>query len=224
MGLEKHDLDELILPIFGLDLYKPKTGTEEEVVVVSFTIDNELGAKDLASFIDKSVIKDILDAEPSPGPDPDGQYAVFVEIKRNENTSLTILKLLNDIKHVVNITEWSFRSWPTKRLEKLSPTALMNSMNPKVKESITFMSKVINEDALKVFNQGLYGYTVVDIGGMQRLLEQYDIEQTPISFETDKIFKIQSIFGPNYDVQKLEDYIVVTSGNDSDAKAILLKS
>ena len=224
MGLEKHDLDELILPIFGLDLYKPKTGTEEEVVVVSFTIDNELGAKDLASFIDKSVIKDILDAEPSPGPDPDGQYAVFVEIKRNENTPLTILKLLNDIKHVVNITEWSFRSWPTKRLEKLSPTALMNSMNPKVKESIAFMSKVINEDALKVFNQGLYGYTVVDIGEMQRLLEQYDIEQTPISFETDKIFKIQSIFGPNYDVQKLEDYIVVTSGNDSDAKAILLKS
>lgn len=224
MGLEKHDLDELILPIFGLDLYKPKTGTEEEVVVISFTIDNELGAKDLASFIDKSVIKDILDAEPSPGPDPDGQYAVFVEIKRNENTPLTILKLLNDIKHVVNITEWSFRSWPTKRLEKLSPTALMNSMNPKVKESITFMSKVINEDALKVFNQGLYGYTVVDIGGMQRLLEQYNIEQTPISFETDKIFKIQSIFGPNYDVQKLEDYIVVTSGNDSDAKAILLKS
>ena len=59
---------------------------------------------------------------------------------------------------------------------------------------------------------------------MQTLLEQYNIDQTPISFETDKIFKIQSIFGPNYDVQKLKDYIIVTSGKDSDAKAILLKS
>ncbi len=224
MGLEKHDLDKLIVPIFGIDLYKPKTGDEEEVVVISFTIDNELGAKDLASFIDKSVIKDIVDAEPSPGPDPDGQYAVFVELVRNDKTPLTILKLLNDIKHVVNLTEWSFRSWPTKRLEKLTPEALMDATNPKVKESIKFMTDVINEDALKVFDRGLYGYTVIDIGGVQTLLEQYNIDQTPISFETDKIFKIQSIFGPSYDVQKLKDYIIVTSGKDSDAKAILLKS
>ena len=224
MGLEKHDLDKLIMPVFGVDLYKPKTGTEEDIVVVSFTIDNELGAKDLASFIDKSIIKDIVDAEPSPGPDPEGQYAVFVELVRNDKTPLTIMKLLNDIKHVVNIKEWSFRSWPTKRIEKLTPTALLDAMNPKVKESIKFMTDVINEDALKVFDQGLYGYTVIDIGGVQKLLEQYDIEQTPISFETDKIFKIQSIFGPNYDVQKLNDYVIVTSGKDSDARAILLKS
>ena len=102
MGLDKNDLDDLIVPIFGIDLYKPKTGDEEEVVVLSFTIENELGAKDLASFIDKSVVKGILDAEPSPGPDPDGQYAVFVEIERNENPGLTILKILNDIKHVID--------------------------------------------------------------------------------------------------------------------------
>ncbi len=224
MGLEKHDLDKLIVPIFGIDLYKPKTGDEKEIVVLSFTIDNELGAKDLASFIDKSVIKGILDAEPSPGPDPDGQYAVFIELVRDDKSALTILKLLNDIKHVVNLTDWSFRSWPTKRLEKLTPEALMNAMNPKVRESIKFMNDVVNEDALKVFDQGLYGYTVIDIGGVQKLLEQYNIEQTPISFETDKIFKIQSLFGPNYDVQKLQDYVIVTSGKDSDAKAILLKS
>ena len=50
--------------------------------------------------------------------DPDGLYAVFVEIERNENPGLTIQKL-NDIKHVVDITKWKFRSWPTKRLEDL---------------------------------------------------------------------------------------------------------
>lgn len=224
MGLDKHDLDDLIVPIFGIDLYKPKTGDEEEVVVLSFTIENELGAKDLASFIDKSVVKGILDAEPSPGPDPDGQYAVFVEIERNENPGLTILKILNDIKHVVDITKWKFRSWPTKRLEDLTPDALMNAVNPKVKESINFMTDVVNEDALKVFDQGLYGYTVIDIGGVKNLMEQYQIDQTPISFETDKIFKIQSIFGPKYDVQKVKDYIVVTSEREKEAKALLLKS
>ena len=224
MGLEKHDLDKLLMPVFGIDLFKPKTGTEDDIVVLSFTIDNELGAKDLASFIDKSVIKDVVDAEPSPGPDPEGQYAVFVELIRNDKTPLTILKLLNDIKHVVNVTDWSFRSWPTKRIEKLTPKGLMDSMNPKVRESIKFMSEVINEDALKVFDAGLCGYTVFDIGGLKTVLEQYNIEQTPISFETDKIFTIQNIFGPNYDVQKLSDYVIVTSGKDSDAKAILLKT
>lgn len=224
MGLEKHDLDKLIVPIFGIDLYKPKTGTEDEIAILSFTIDNELGAKDLASFIDKSVIKDVVDSEPSPGPDPEGQYAVFVEIVRNNKTPLTVLKLLNDIKHVVNIKDWQFRSWPTKRLEKLTPEKLMDAMNPKVRESIKFMSNVLSEDALKVFDKGLCGYTVIDIGGVKTLLEQYDIQQTPISFETDKIFTIQNIFGPNYDVQKLKDYVIVTSGTDSDAKAILLKS
>ena len=86
MGLEKHDLDNLLVPIFGIDLYKPKTGSEDEIAIISFTIENELGAKDLASFIDKSIIKDIVDSQPSPGPDPEGQYAVVVEIVRNENT------------------------------------------------------------------------------------------------------------------------------------------
>ena len=100
----------------------------------------------------------------------------------------------------------------------------MNAVNPKVKESINFMSDVVNEDALKVFDQGLYGYTVIDIGGIKNLMEQYQIDQTPISFETDKIFKIQSIFGPKYDVQKVQDYIVVTSEREKEAKALLLKS
>ena len=83
MGLDKHDSDDLIEPIFGIDL-QAKTGDEEEVVVLSFTIENELGAKDLASFIDKSVVKGILDAEPF-RTRSDGLYAVFVEIERNEN-------------------------------------------------------------------------------------------------------------------------------------------
>ena len=103
MGLEKHDLDKLLMPVFGIDLFKPKTGTEDDIVVVSFTIDNELGAKDLASFIDKSVIKDVVDTEPSPGPDPEGQYAVFVELIRNDKTPLTILKLLKIKKIPINL-------------------------------------------------------------------------------------------------------------------------
>ena len=42
MGLEKHDLDNLLVPIFGIDLYKPKTGSEDEIAIISFTVENEL--------------------------------------------------------------------------------------------------------------------------------------------------------------------------------------
>ncbi len=53
MGLRANDLHDMIKPVFEVDTYQSKMGTDGEVVVVSFTVNEEQAATDLVDFIEK---------------------------------------------------------------------------------------------------------------------------------------------------------------------------
>ena len=44
-------------------------------------------------------------------PDEDGNYLVFVEIKRDKNYYMKMEKILKDIRNITNITDWKFSSY-----------------------------------------------------------------------------------------------------------------
>lgn len=104
-GVEYGDLQSLVSSNVSIAEFEPKTGTDNDVVVVGFFCKDEGPAEDLATFIEKSVI-DILDTEVSPNPDEDGFYLVFVEVE-NENLMKTVLELLDDVSRLTEIEEWS---------------------------------------------------------------------------------------------------------------------
>ena len=92
-GIHAGDLEDLVLDTVGIDLFNPKTGSEEEVIVVSLPIKFENAGKDLAGFIDKGAVN-LLDSEISPGPNKDGNYMVFVEFARDKGFPVNFMKLL----------------------------------------------------------------------------------------------------------------------------------
>ena len=104
-GVEFGDLQSLVSSDVSIAEFEPKTGTDDDVVVIGFFCKDEAPANDIATFIEKSTV-DILDTEVSPNPDENGFYLVFVEVE-NENLMQTVFELLDDVSRLTEIEEWS---------------------------------------------------------------------------------------------------------------------
>ena len=104
-GVEHGDLQSLVSSDVSVAEFEPKTGTDDDVVVIGFFCKDEASAEDIATFIEKSTVK-ILDTEVSPNPDENGFYLVFVEVE-NENLMQTVFELLDDVSRLTEIEEWS---------------------------------------------------------------------------------------------------------------------
>lgn len=107
-GVEHGDLQSLVKNIVSVGEFEPKTGTEDEVLVVGLYCDDEGPANDLAKFIERGDI-DILDTEVSPNPDDEGYYMVFVEIKNDKDAMIATMNILLDASRLTNIEEWTLQ-------------------------------------------------------------------------------------------------------------------
>ena len=106
-GVEYGDLETLVDSTVSVAEYKPKTGTEEDVIVIGFYVKDEAPAIDLAKFIERGVTP-ILDTEVSPNPNDIGMYIVFVEVE-NKDLMKTTMNLINDIRGLVKVKEWAIK-------------------------------------------------------------------------------------------------------------------
>ena len=106
-GVEYADLQTLVDTTVSVGEFKPKTGTEEDVIVVGFYVKDEAPAMDLAKFIERGVTP-MLDTEVSPNPNDVGMYIVFVEVE-NEDLMTTTLSLINDIHGLTRNKNWSIK-------------------------------------------------------------------------------------------------------------------
>ena len=106
-GVEYGDLETLVDSTVSVAEFKPKTGTEEDVIVLGFYVKDEAPAMDLAKFIERGVTP-MLDTEVSPNPNDVGMYIVFVEVE-NEDLMKTTLNLINDIRGLVKVKEWAIK-------------------------------------------------------------------------------------------------------------------
>jgi len=106
-GLEKGDLERLVSSKISIDEYKSKMGSDEEIVVVSFTLQGKEPALDLVNFVEKSY-EWVADADVSSGEVFDGSYIVFVEIERTPDIAEQIIELLDDLER---LTEHKVKDW-----------------------------------------------------------------------------------------------------------------
>lgn len=107
-NLHANDLEGLVKKVFDIDAYRSKIGDDEDVIVLSFTVDFEDPAKDLENFIEMGY-EFVLDADVSPGETDDGNYRVFVEIERGRHAVKQILELLDGIERLTGIPDMRFR-------------------------------------------------------------------------------------------------------------------
>jgi len=107
-SLRAGDLRDLVKKVFEIDSYKSKIGKDEDVVVLSFTVNQEDPAKDLENFFEMGY-SFILDADVSPGETDDGTYKVYVELERSRHAPEQIFELIEGVEKLTGLDGLRFR-------------------------------------------------------------------------------------------------------------------
>ena len=240
-GLRERDLRDTVLKEISIDLFQPRAGDENNVIVVGFEMIDEAPARDLEEFIRMGYVE-TLDTDVSPGPNLDGNYLVFVEFDRDKSFPLKFLKLLTDIRTVVDNNEWKFKGFPRKETLDLTPENILTEVvldgeeYLKVKDihdkEAAAESFVVDDLSREHFNsEGRFHISTCDgrtvnyeihcVNDINTLLESDIIKDKPIRFDQPRILRLQKMFGPCYNVNSVDKYIVV---QNSHGQAMALKS
>ena len=214
-SLRHLDLKDTVLPQISIDEYQPKTGLENEVVVVAFYATSEMAAKDLSHFLEKGVVN-TLDVDVSPVTDSDGSFLIFVEIKRSPKFWSEFKLILKDVEQMSDKLDWKVKTYLHPELhsvddENLTSLIITDPENymtkeefeSKIKESITnFFNKSdtsvdsvsINEGYLKMSTpRGEVEYKLDGIFRTNEAVEKFNTERCVIN-EFTNLKPLQSIF------------------------------
>lgn len=110
MSLKNGDLAGTVLPEISIDEFQPKSGTDLEVIVVAFYLNDDAPAADLNTFIQRGFI-DTLDVDVSPSTDEKGNYLVFVEMSRDETFPNKFIALIKDVENLTGKMDWEIRTY-----------------------------------------------------------------------------------------------------------------
>jgi hypothetical protein len=108
-------------------------GSYEDIVVLSFTVNEENPAKDLVSFIERGY-SFVLDADVSSGEQDDGMYRVFVEIERDEKIGEQIMELIDGVSKLAGRNDFKFRYYKGFKSIPVSAETLISEIPVDVEE------------------------------------------------------------------------------------------
>lgn len=146
MGLRNSDLKDLVYKVFEIDTYKSKMGNDADIVVISFTVNEEQPARDLVSFIEKGY-SFVLDADVSSGEQFDGMYRVFVEVERNKDVPNQIIELMDGVSNLAGRNDWRFRYYKSFKSTPLN----LESLEEQIPLDSADYSNIVSESNMNNF-------------------------------------------------------------------------
>lgn len=219
-GLRPNDLEGLVLPTISVDEYESKVS--DASIVVAFLVEDQEPAEDLKHFIAHSAIKQ-LDAEVSPGPDPDGYYYVFVEILRNEEFIDRLLLLLEDVTRVTGIKRWKMRVYGKKlsyavtkeNLEEMVNLTVEKNTREETAETIlewfkdSYTSNVLlKANTLKINEKD---YRIAAFGDLKELYEVFEFDFKPLRLDETALTNtriLETSLGAGWAINQYENFLV----------------
>ena len=127
MGLREGDLKDMVYDIFEIDSFKSKMGSDEEIVTLSFSVNDKSAAEDLSNFFERGY-SFILDADATKGEQSDGTYKVFVELERNKDATQNIMELADGLQKLANLDRIKFRYYKNFKSHELTDENLSENL------------------------------------------------------------------------------------------------
>jgi len=233
-GLRPFDLADLVYPLFEVDTYRSKMGEDKDICVLSFKVKDRNPARDLMEFVEKGY-GFVLDADVSAGENDQGEYFVFIELKRSPSIAEEIKEITYGIKKLTGIDNWAFKYHKNDReyeaiesnlksVIPLSPNLYEDKMKKfKVEEVKRFFNKTLMDD-LELEDSVITIHKPFDQKIKLRWLREEDpqsiLEAAPSMDEnsTAEIFWMTKVLG-DYDIMKFGDKFLFTNGD----RAMLLQ-
>lgn len=111
-------------------MFNPKSGTDNEVLVINFFVKEEDVLKSVSSFIEYMTLKTYITTSYSTYIDDDGYYMIFVELEKNENTYKDFLTLVKQFSNLTLFEEWNVHVYK-KQPYKITLEEIRNEIAPK---------------------------------------------------------------------------------------------
>jgi hypothetical protein len=224
--LKERDLHKLVDNVFEIDGYASKMGDDEDIVVLSFTVEDKDPATDLVNFVERGY-DFVLDADATPGELNDGNYRVFVEIERNRRIGEQIMELLDGVGKLTGIDEFKFRyhksfeSLPVSQeaLDEVIPGSgdeyAMRIKEGRIDNFSNFFNRSyletlsVDQDDL-IFNKKYSEPLRMRIKGFGTSKEIYESLQGKIMIETKSMSEVLFLtkYIGNYNITKVGDVFV----------------
>ena len=106
-AVSEGDLKNMVNNIVSIDQYKSKIDEDRNIVVMAFEVYDQNAAFDLSNFIETGT-SEVEDTEVSSGSNLDGNYMVFVEVRRGQKLHETIRTVLDDVSKLTNEISWMY--------------------------------------------------------------------------------------------------------------------
>jgi hypothetical protein len=229
MGLLAGDLRMLVNNIFEVDSYSSKMGDDKDIVVLSFTVEQQEPAKDLVTFIERGY-PFVLDADASSGELKDGRYKVFVEIERNRRIHEQILEVLDGVGKLADVDNFKFRYYKSFKSIEANEDSLLETI-PKTKDEYEAVIKerMVNNyanffgrsflESVKVSNDQITfekkyaGPVTLNIKDFGTKNEVYDRLKGPIMLESKDMSEVlfYTKYIGNYNITKIGSSFVFES-------------
>lgn len=132
-SLRANDLQYLIRDVFEIDSYKSKMGDDSEIIVLSFTAEDEDPAKDFEHFVELGY-SFVIDADVSPGETENNDFKIYIEIERTQHAAEQIIELLDGVKKITGIEDFRFRYFKSFRSQEATLENLKNIIPTNSKE------------------------------------------------------------------------------------------
>lgn len=152
MTLRANDLEYLVSKVFEIDSFRSKIGTDEDICVLSFTVEEKDPAKDLVNFIEMG-FSYVLDADASSGELDDGKFKVYVEIERTPELGVQIMEIIDGILKLTALDEMRFRYFKSFKSE-LATAENLSAAIPGDKEAYRLVTKEREMDNVDNFFAG----------------------------------------------------------------------
>jgi len=230
-SLRVDDLRNLVKKVFEIDNYKSKIGRDEDVVTLSFTVEQDDAAKDLENFFEMGY-SFILDADCTPGETDNGDYKVFVEMERNRHIAENIYEIVEGVIKLTGMDSLRFRYFKNfksheatlKNLQDLVPSnkvdyqaaAERNKMdNFKEFFSRSYANDIKLLDESISFKRQYSGTTTFDIINSGTKQEVYNSIKGPIVLEGKDMAEVMFLTKTigNYNINKIGNTFVFENGS-----------
>ena len=230
-SLRANDLRHLVKKVFEIDSFKSKVGKDEDVCVLSFTVDQSEPAKDLENFFEMGY-NFILDADSTPGELDDGHYKVYVELERSRHIAEQIFELVEGVKKLTGLEDMRFRYFKSFRskdasLENLEETVPKDANSYNIAAQRNNLDNFSNffsnsyADTLSVIDEsisfqrpysGTVTFDIINSGSKQEI---YDSIKGPVVLESKHMAEVMFLTKTigNYNITKIGDTFIFENKN-----------
>jgi len=224
-GLQEGDLRNLVLPLISMDQYFPKSGTDDEVIVIAFFISDGEAAQDFTRFVSKTTA-DILDVETSPAPNPEGYWLVFVEMLRNDETIDNIMTIIDELETVTKVKKYKARIYKVGTTVDVDAVSLKKYLDldrnkdtkdiDEIKEwlgaaseKFEFSTASLNETSDSPDTHKGRKFVTIYFGDINQLPKFYECMEC-FGNQTPDSKRLNRILGLEFEVLDFNDYMMVT--------------